>query len=104
MPIKSLMISKSGKWFVKPFLNELELAPDQQKMGNEKLVSYNRNYFLQLVLVGFYIPIICSNWPFNCSNLLDLTPLVNQTFKVNCRWENHLLFLNIFCHLKVLSI
>ena len=83
MPIKSLMISKSGKWFVKPFLNELELAPDQQKMGNEKLVSYTRNYFLQLV------PIIYSNWPFNCSNLLDLTPLVNQTFKVNCQWENH---------------
>ena len=49
MPIKSLMISKSGKWFVKPFLNELESAPNQQKMGNEKLVSYKRNYFLQLV-------------------------------------------------------
>ena len=57
MPIKSLMISKSGKWFVKPFLNELELAPDQQKMGNEKLVSYNRNYFFKFVPVGFYIPI-----------------------------------------------
>jgi hypothetical protein len=65
---------------------DYQMSHVKKKKNFCRQINNLTNYFLahfELVPVGFYIPIICSNWYFDCFTVLYLSGISSNKLKNN---------------------